>query len=97
MDYYRSFDFKHTTTIDIPELGLLEQDVQMDVEMDSLLEEYRIHEVCIYDMCPATNSRNPVTIKDDKVIDAIIERFMSNPFEEEMMFEMAHYDLDGRW
>ena len=97
MNYYRSFDFKHTTTIDIPELGLLEQDVQMDIEMDSHLEEYRIDEVYIYDMCPVINARNPVPIKDDKVMDAIIERFMADPVEEEMMFEMAHCELDGRW
>tara|TARA_R110000796_G_C14419806_1_gene419759 strand:- start:88 stop:381 length:294 start_codon:yes stop_codon:yes gene_type:complete len=96
MNYYRSFDFNHTTTIDIPELGLLEQDVQMAIEMDGYFEEYHIDEVCIYDMCPVINARNPVPITDPKVSDAIIERFLADPVEEEMMFERADYELNGR-
>lgn len=97
MDYYRAFDFKYTTTIDIPEMSLLEQDVQLDITMDGLLEEYDINEVCLYDMCPVINARNPVPITDPKVMDAIIERFMADPAAEEVMFERGDYELNGRW
>mgnify|MGYP003627591554 FL=1 len=97
MDYYRAFDFKYTTTIDIPEMGLLEQDVQLDITMDGCLEEYDIEEVCLYDMCPVINARNPVPLTDHKVINAIVERFMADPVAEGAMCEVADRELNGRY
>ena len=42
---YASFDFEHTTTVDIPEFDLLEQTVTFEVEIDGLLEEHHIDAV----------------------------------------------------
>ena len=40
---YATFDFNHTTTIDIPEFDLIEQTVTFDVEVGGELEDHFIN------------------------------------------------------
>lgn len=77
---YASFDFNHTTTIDIPEMGLLEQTVTFDVEVGGELEDHHIDAVYL--------NGKPITAMT--VVEAIVERFESDDAMVDAMYEAAH-------
>lgn len=96
---YSSFDFTHSTRIDIPEINLLDQDVEFKIEMDGDFGDYHIDEVSIVNWCSDTNAYQAVPLADTGAVtvDAIINRFRGDPAAEEIMFEMADRHLNGRY
>ena len=83
---YATFDFNHTTTIDIPEFDLLEQTVTFDVEVGGELEDHFINSVYL----------NGKLITVPTVVEAIVERFESDDAMLDAMYDAAHDWLGNR-
>tara|TARA_R110000787_G_scaffold207620_1_gene317664 strand:+ start:65 stop:322 length:258 start_codon:yes stop_codon:yes gene_type:complete len=83
---YASFDFNHVVTLDIPEMGLLDQTVTLDVEIDGELENHHIDAVYL----------NGKSITAMTVVEAIVERFESDDAMLDAMYDAAHDWLGNR-
>lgn len=83
---YATFDFNHTTTIDIPEFDMLNQTVTFEVEIDGLLENHHIDVVIL----------NGKVITVPTVVEAIVERFESDDAMLDAMYDAAHDWLGNR-
>lgn len=83
---YAAFDFNHTATVDIPEMGLIEQTVTFDVEVGGELEDHFINSVYL----------NGKSITAMTVVEAIVERFESDDAMLDAMYDAAHDWLGNR-
>ena len=84
---HASFGFTHTTTIDIPEMDLWEQDVALDLAIDGLLESHEIEGVAIRTHGTTT------PIKDQGLADKIAARFNADDLAVDAMYDAAHDHL----
>ena len=105
---YASFDYTHVTTIDIPEMELLEQEVAIQIEVDGHVEEFHIDDIHIrtHHMVRHPNSEPGRAVWESKVsdipidpatIEAIVSRLYDCPTFENDVFECAHEHLGNRF
>ena len=105
---YASFDFTFTTTTDIPELHLIDQEVALTIEMDGELEEFHIDDVVIrsHHMVrhpnpdagrPVWESKTTDIPIDRAIVEAIVCRFISDPAFDDAVGEFAHDYLGNQF